>query len=44
MNWMTGMSDGIGTTAFTYTQTGQLQSETGPWTNDAIWTDIIKGT
>ena len=30
------MSDGIGTTAFTYTQTGQLQSETGPWASDTV--------
>jgi RHS repeat-associated protein len=36
MNWMTNMSDGIGTTAFTYTQTGQLQSESGPWASDTI--------
>jgi RHS repeat-associated protein len=36
MNWLTNMSDGVGTTEFTYSQTGQLQSETGPWPNDAI--------
>jgi len=36
MNWMTSMTDGIGTTTFTYTPTGQLQSETGPWANDTI--------
>ena len=36
MNRMTSMSDGIGTTAFTYTQIGQLASETGPWPGDTI--------
>jgi len=36
MNWMTSMSDGVGTTAFTYTQTGQLASETGPWASDTV--------
>jgi len=35
-NRMTSMSDAVGTTSFTYTQTGQLASETGPWTNDAV--------
>src|ERR1700678_4102913 len=30
------MSDGIGTTTFTYTQMGQLASETGPWASDTI--------
>jgi hypothetical protein len=29
MNRLKLMSDGIGSTAFTYTQTGQVQSETG---------------
>jgi RHS repeat-associated protein len=36
MNWMTGMSDGIGATTFTYTPAGQLASETGPWANDTV--------
>jgi RHS repeat-associated protein len=36
VNWMTQMSDGIGTTTFTYTQVGQLASETGPWASDAV--------
>ena len=30
------MSDGIGTTEFNYTPTGQLTSESGPWTSDTI--------
>jgi len=36
MNWLTNMSDGIGTTTFTYTPAGQLASETGPWASDTI--------
>jgi YD repeat-containing protein len=36
MNWLTNMSDGVGTTEFTYTQTGQVQSETGPRASDSI--------
>jgi RHS repeat-associated protein len=36
MNRLTLMVDGIGTTSFTYTPAGQLQSETGPWANDAV--------
>jgi RHS repeat-associated protein len=35
MNRMTNMSDGIGTTTFSYTTAGQLASETGPWASDA---------
>jgi RHS repeat-associated protein len=36
VNWMTSMADGTGTTTFTYTQVGQLASETGPWASDAV--------
>ncbi|MGA2175353.1 MAG: RHS repeat-associated core domain-containing protein [Verrucomicrobiota bacterium] len=36
MNRMTSMSDGIGTTTFTYTPTGQLTSESGPWAGDTV--------
>jgi RHS repeat-associated protein len=36
MNWLTNMSDGIGTTAFGYTPAGQLASENGPWTSDTM--------
>jgi RHS repeat-associated protein len=36
MNWLTSMSDGIGTTSFAYTPVGQLASETGPWGNDTV--------
>jgi RHS repeat-associated protein len=36
MNRRTSMSDGIGTTAFTYTKSGQLASETGPRASDTV--------
>ena len=36
MNWLTSMSDGVGTTAFTYTPAGQLASEAGPWASDTV--------
>jgi len=32
---MTGMSDGVGTTAYAY-QNGQLVSEDGPWADDTV--------
>jgi RHS repeat-associated protein len=35
-NWMTQMSDGFGTTSFTYTPGGQLASENGPLAQDAV--------
>ena len=37
MNRLIQMSDDIGTTMFTYTPTGQLKSETGPWASDTVW-------
>ena len=36
INELTRMSDGIGTTTFTYTPGGQLASESGPWASDKI--------
>jgi RHS repeat-associated protein len=33
---LTTMSDGIGTTTFTYTPAGQLASENGPWPSDTV--------
>ncbi len=36
MNQLITMSDAIGATTFTYTQTGQLASETGPWASETI--------
>lgn len=35
-NELTNMSDQVGTSAFSYTQVGQLASETGPWSNDVV--------
>ena len=36
INELTSMSDGIGTTTFTYTPGGQLASESGPWAGDTV--------
>jgi YD repeat-containing protein len=36
INELTSMSDGVGTTTFTYTPGQQLASETGPWTDDVV--------
>jgi YD repeat-containing protein len=36
INELISMSDGIGTTTFTYTPGGQLASESGPWASDKI--------
>ena len=36
VNRLTRMTDRIGTTDFGYTTAGRLQSETGPWPNDAV--------
>jgi RHS repeat-associated protein len=36
LNQLSSMSDGIGTTTFTYTPAGQLASESGPWASDAL--------
>jgi hypothetical protein len=39
------MSDGIGTTAFTYTEGQQLASESGPWASDTVsysYTDRLR--
>ncbi len=33
---MAQMTDAVGTTTFTYTQIGQLASETGPWASDEV--------
>jgi RHS repeat-associated protein len=33
---LTNMTDGIGTTAFTWTDGNQLASEDGPWANDTV--------
>jgi YD repeat-containing protein len=36
MNRMISMTDGIGTTTFTYTPVGQPASESGPWASDTV--------
>ena len=36
LNRLTNMVDAVGTTAFTYSQVGQLLSEDGPWANDTV--------
>ncbi|HEY3863043.1 MAG TPA: hypothetical protein VGO59_14270 [Verrucomicrobiae bacterium] len=36
INELTSMSDGVGTTTYTYTQAGQLASEAGPWASDKV--------
>ena len=36
VNQLTNMLDAVGTTKFGYTATGQLASETGPWTGDTV--------
>ncbi len=36
INELTNMTDGVGATTFSYTATGQLQSETGPWASDTV--------
>ncbi|HEY3854175.1 MAG TPA: RHS repeat-associated core domain-containing protein [Verrucomicrobiae bacterium] len=36
MNWLTQMSDGIGTTTFAYDPSGHLASEGGLWANDTV--------
>jgi RHS repeat-associated protein len=36
LNRLTNMVDAIGTTTYNYTSAGQLQTEDGPWVDDAI--------
>jgi RHS repeat-associated protein len=36
LNRVTNMLDGVGTTRYTYTAFGALQSEDGPWDNDTV--------
>jgi hypothetical protein len=33
---LTGMVDGLGTTAYAYTSGGQLWTENGPWASDTV--------
>ncbi|MGB8371200.1 MAG: RHS repeat-associated core domain-containing protein [Verrucomicrobiia bacterium] len=43
LNRLTNMVDGVGTTAFSYTPAGQLQSENGPWANDTLTYTYVQG-
>jgi RHS repeat-associated protein len=43
LNRLTNMVDAIGTNAFSYTPSGQLQSESGPWTNDTLTSTYAQG-
>jgi len=36
LNRLTNLVDSLGTTQYAYTDGGQLQSEDGPWANDAL--------
>jgi RHS repeat-associated protein len=40
---LTNMIDAAGTTGFSYTPTGQLKSEDGPWSNDTLVYDYLQG-
>src|SRR5256884_7336489 len=33
---LTGLSDGLGASSFTYSDGGQMTSEDGPWLNDTV--------
>ena len=43
LNRLTNMVDGVGSTTFSYTPVGQLQSESGPWTNDTLTYSYVQG-
>jgi RHS repeat-associated protein len=43
LNRLTNMVDAVGTTAFSYTPAGRLQSENGPWANDALTSTYVQG-
>jgi len=43
LNRLTNMVDAFGTTAFSYTPAGQLQSENGPWANDTVTYTLWQG-
>jgi len=40
---LTNMVDGVGTTRFTYTASGRLDAEDGPWTSDTVSRSYIEG-
>ena len=43
LNRLTNMIDGVGTNRFTYTPTGQLLSETGPWISNTLTYSYLQG-
>ena len=43
LNRLTNMVDAVGTTAFSYTPAGRLQSENGPWTSDSVIYTYVQG-
>ena len=43
LNQLTNMVDAVGTTAFSYTPAGRLQSENGPWANDMLTYTYVQG-
>jgi RHS repeat-associated protein len=43
LNQLTNMADQVGTTRFTWTAAGQLQSEDGPWANDTVTNGYTQG-
>jgi len=40
---LTNMADAVGTTRFTYTAGGRLDTEDGPWTSDSVSRSYIEG-
>jgi RHS repeat-associated protein len=43
LNQLTNMVDATGTTAFSYTRTGELQGENGPWPSDTLTYGYTQG-
>ncbi len=43
LNWLTNMTDAVGTTTFGYTPAGRLQTENGPWANDTLTNTYVQG-
>jgi RHS repeat-associated protein len=43
LNRLTNMLDALGATAFSYTNSGPLQSENGPWVNDSVTYTLAQG-
>lgn len=42
-NRLTNMADTVGNTRFTYTASGQLDTEDGPWSSDAVARSYLEG-